>query len=253
MCDKTKFLGVIIDKKLSWKEHISYICGKVAKGIGIISKVRKHLNENTFLDLYYLFKYPYLTYCKQVWGLSCQSYMNALVRLRKIAVKIIWSVHPRTHTDPLFTELKLLKRDEIIKYLVGRPIYWIYNEDNTLYDSMVMKNVQFHNHDICQRDRYHIPGFKSRLGKIKLRYNGVIVWNNILSSGVPVDASQVVFFQTIEMCCKWWYSHFWNIFMILIPCYVNVVIHPSDNSFDSALYVDRNLEILKYLQQMNDK
>ena len=40
---KTKFLGVIIDNKLTWKEHISYICGKVAKGIGIISKNRKIL------------------------------------------------------------------------------------------------------------------------------------------------------------------------------------------------------------------
>ena len=52
---KTKFLGVIIDNKLTWKEHISYICGKVAKGIGIISKVRKYLNKNTLLDLYYSF------------------------------------------------------------------------------------------------------------------------------------------------------------------------------------------------------
>ena len=25
---KTKFLGVISDNKLTWKEHISYICGK---------------------------------------------------------------------------------------------------------------------------------------------------------------------------------------------------------------------------------
>ena len=66
---KTKFLGVIIDNKLTWKEHISYICGKVAKGIGIISNVRKYLNKNTLLDLYYSFIYPYLTYCNQVWGL----------------------------------------------------------------------------------------------------------------------------------------------------------------------------------------
>ena len=80
---KTKFLGVIIDNKLTWKEHISYICGKVAKGIGIISKIRKYLNRNTLLDLYYSFIYPYLTYCNQVWGLSYQSYMNAVVKLQK--------------------------------------------------------------------------------------------------------------------------------------------------------------------------
>ena len=196
---KTKFLGVIIDNTLTWKEHISYICCKVVKGIGIISKVRKYLNKNTLLYLYYSFIYPYLTYCNQVWGLSCQSYMNALVKLQKIVIRIISGVHPITHTDPLFTKLKLLKCDEINKYLVGRLMSRIYNEDITLFGSMFIKNVQVHNYDTRQRDHYHVLGFKSRLGKTNFRCNGVIVWNNILTSGVPVDVSQVGFFQTIEM------------------------------------------------------
>ena len=51
---------------------------------------------------------------------------------------------------------------------------------------MLMQNVYVHNYDTRQRDRYRAPGFKSRLGKINLRYNGVICWNNILSSGVPM-------------------------------------------------------------------
>ena len=33
---QTKFLGVIIDSNLTWKQHIMYISGKIAKGIGII-------------------------------------------------------------------------------------------------------------------------------------------------------------------------------------------------------------------------
>ena len=37
--------------------------------------------------------------------------------------------------------------------------------------------------------------------------------------------------------------------MILITNYVNVVINAGDISFYSAIYVERNLEIFKYLQQ----
>ena len=40
---KTTFLGVIIDKQLSWKEHISYISGKIARDIGVIVKAKKYL------------------------------------------------------------------------------------------------------------------------------------------------------------------------------------------------------------------
>ena len=45
---KTKFLGVIIDNKLTWKEHINYISGKIARGIGIIIKARKYLNKDSY-------------------------------------------------------------------------------------------------------------------------------------------------------------------------------------------------------------
>ena len=37
----TKFLGIIIDDKLKWIQHISYIKNKTSKGIGIILKARK--------------------------------------------------------------------------------------------------------------------------------------------------------------------------------------------------------------------
>ena len=37
--------------------------------------------------------------------------------------------------------------------------------------------------------------------------------------------------------------------MILITSYVNVLINVGDISFHSAIYVEKSLEIFKYLQQ----
>ena len=48
----TKFLEVVIDSKLTWKNHISYITGKIAKGIGVITKDIKLLDKNTLITLY---------------------------------------------------------------------------------------------------------------------------------------------------------------------------------------------------------
>ena len=45
--EHTKFLGLILDHKLTWKNHINFISNKIAKGIGIIKKVRKCLNSDT--------------------------------------------------------------------------------------------------------------------------------------------------------------------------------------------------------------
>ena len=41
---KTKFLGVVIDNKLNWKEHVSLISGKISRSIGMIIKAKHSLN-----------------------------------------------------------------------------------------------------------------------------------------------------------------------------------------------------------------
>ena len=69
-----KFLGVLIDYRLSWRDHINNVKNKISKGIGIISKTRKYFDSDTLLTLYYSFVYPYLTYCAEVWGNA--SYIN---------------------------------------------------------------------------------------------------------------------------------------------------------------------------------
>ena len=54
-----KYLGVIIDSKLNWIDHITYIKNKVAKGIGIIRKAKKLLNKKALLNLYHtLINFP---------------------------------------------------------------------------------------------------------------------------------------------------------------------------------------------------
>ena len=43
-----KYLGVIIDSKLNWIDHITYVKNKVAKGIGIIRKAKKLLIKRLY-------------------------------------------------------------------------------------------------------------------------------------------------------------------------------------------------------------
>ena len=71
----TKFLGVIIDNKLKWKEHINYISKKIAKGIGVIVKATKLFDKVTLLSLYNSLILPYLSYCIHIWGNAYQTHL----------------------------------------------------------------------------------------------------------------------------------------------------------------------------------
>ena len=97
---RTKFLGVVVDSKLYWKEHISYITWKIARGIEVITKARKYLNKDSLLILYYSFIYPYLICCNHVWGGAAKTHTKTLCTLQKRAARIISGVKPRTHCDP---------------------------------------------------------------------------------------------------------------------------------------------------------
>ena len=79
----TKFLGVTIDSQLNWKKHCNNIINKVIKGIGILGKERRLLNDDTLTTLYYSLIYPYLTYCIEVWGNTHQTTLKKLLILQK--------------------------------------------------------------------------------------------------------------------------------------------------------------------------
>ena len=48
-----KYLGVLIDSKLSWKSHIREISKKISSSVGILAKMRHYANINVLTKLYY--------------------------------------------------------------------------------------------------------------------------------------------------------------------------------------------------------
>ena len=79
----TKFLGVYIDSRLSWSEHINYIKNKISKGIGILCQARKIFSLKTLNTLYYSFIHPYFMYCIEVWGACSKNCMTTYISFKR--------------------------------------------------------------------------------------------------------------------------------------------------------------------------
>ena len=78
-----KFLGVLVDDKLTWKSHITHISNKVAKNIGILNKLRHRVPLNTLHTLYNTLLMPYFGYCNIIWGSTKPTRLDHLVKLQK--------------------------------------------------------------------------------------------------------------------------------------------------------------------------
>ena len=57
-----KYLGMYIDKHITWEQQIKRVKAKISKNTGIINKLRYHLDLNTLKQLYYTLIYPFINY-----------------------------------------------------------------------------------------------------------------------------------------------------------------------------------------------
>jgi hypothetical protein len=65
--DSIKYLGVLLTSDLTGNEHISRICNKTRKLIGLIYRRFHHCHPDLMLKLYKAFIHPHLEYTMQVW------------------------------------------------------------------------------------------------------------------------------------------------------------------------------------------
>ena len=201
--DKTKFLGVYIDNKLTWKDHIKFISGKLSRGIGMVIKARKFLDKASLINIYYSFFYPYITYCNHIWGNASKSYLNRIFILQKKIVRIISHEKRLAPTAQLFDKLGLIKFTDLNKYIVARFMFrWYNNETPSMFHNYFTLNHDVHNYRTRQAEYLHIPSARTNLGKKSIRFHGAIIWNKLLKLDFSVDTSEAVFVKNLKRCLR---------------------------------------------------
>jgi len=79
-----KIVGVILDDRLNWKDHIVYIKSKVCKSIGVLCIVKDVLDYSL---VHMLYNSPYFGHCTEVWGNTYHSNTKPLFLLQKKSIK----------------------------------------------------------------------------------------------------------------------------------------------------------------------
>ena len=192
--NQTKFLGIIIDDKLTWKPHLLYLTGKVSRSIGIISKTMHILDKDCLKILYFALVYPYLTYCNQVWGSTYPTNLNRLQLLQKKVIRIISRSGYLSHTGDLFSSLGLLTIANINVYLTGCFMFRLHHGLSLdIFDNFFVSNYDIHDYSTRSSSLLHTPKIKSNLSKSGIRYHGARIWNDILKSDLNINVSESSF------------------------------------------------------------
>jgi hypothetical protein len=95
-----KFLGVILDDKLNWKEHINCLSIKLSHDIAMLSVAKYCLPRSCLLMLYYAFFYSHITYALILWG---NASVEHIYTLQRRAIKIIANLPLYVHLHDILS------------------------------------------------------------------------------------------------------------------------------------------------------
>ena len=175
-----KFVGVMLDQTLSWNHHIQMVKNKLAKSLGILKLANKTLPKSIIKSLYFSFIYPHLVYCVEVWGNAADVHISQLLKMQKRCIRLIKSVPQRTESAPLFKELGILNIYDIYRlYAICFMFKFIKSLLPGIFDTMFTRNISVALRRTRQINKLKIPRMKSSLYMKSIKYQGVIVWNDI--------------------------------------------------------------------------
>ena len=103
-----KFLGVLIDPNLSFKNHISMINKKISTALFFMRKAKNILSQKSLKYIYYSLFHSHLIYANQLWTCVNDSLLKQLIVKQKMAVRIISDSNYNSHTEPIFKKLNIL-------------------------------------------------------------------------------------------------------------------------------------------------
>ena len=110
----TKYLRVLLDEYLLFKDHANTLKQKLNRANGILAKLRHHLPFDILKTIYYSLFNTNLHYVCQVWKQSNSEILVLVQRTQKKALRIINFEEESHPSEPLLTETKILNLTNII-------------------------------------------------------------------------------------------------------------------------------------------
>ena len=80
--DQAKSLGITIDEKITWGEHLRRVKGKMSDGLSAVKRLKSILPQSQLCSVYYARVESHLRYGNVSCGSLCKTKLAALQRLQ---------------------------------------------------------------------------------------------------------------------------------------------------------------------------
>ena len=165
----TKFLGLIIDDSLSWKDHIDQMKPKLNSACFIIRSLQAVMDTETLKMIYFAYVHSIMSYGIIFWG--NQLYSDKIFKIQKRAIRIITNSRTRDSCRKLFQRLEILPLYS--QYIFSISIFVVKNKH--LFNT----NNQIHSFHTRYKTNLHQPTANLTKYQKGVYYSGVKIFNNL--------------------------------------------------------------------------
>ena len=170
-----KFLGLILDVKLSWTYHLNRIRSKVSSACGILYSIRSKLTRQVAKLIYTSLFLPYIQYCNIIWASCAASKMQSIFICQKRIVRLILKKSRWQPSAPLFKRLKVLKLHDFNKV---NSVLFVFKALNDLIPSPITFSVRAPGpYNLRRNEALIIPFSRCNQNQRFISIRGPQLWN----------------------------------------------------------------------------
>ena len=195
-----KYLGLFMDERLLFDEHINYVYKKLAKFSSIFYKVRYLLPYACLKKLYFAFVYPHILFEIEIYANTSKSRLDKLAKLNNKIIRILLNKKVNTPVIMLFKIINVLPINELYAMQLLMFVH------KCIYHKELIPEV-FHNYYIsmqsvhCYSNRrntdLYMMRVKSSLGQRCSVFKGSKLWN-LLPADLKTYSSVFVFKKNLK-------------------------------------------------------
>ena len=190
---EARFLGVIVDDKLNWSQHIKTIKSKMSRYVGIMYRIKSSLPIQACLQIFHSLVMSHINFCSLVWGFSAKSNIESLFVNQKKGMRAVMPGYVEyfykdgvlpAHTKTGFNQYHVLTVQNVIAKNAFVFMHKINNFPHLLPTSVretISPNAPLHGsgHETCQE---WLANFGTSIYRKSLFYKGPLIYTDPESS-----------------------------------------------------------------------
>ena len=175
-----KYLGIVVDRKLNFSDHVDYMCKKIAKKLGVLGRLSKFISMYSRKLVYNAIVLPHFYYCGTILSMINCTGISRLQKLQNKGMRHILQCDRFSHSADMLTRLEWLSVRQLGKYFGLTFVHRMrLGQMPRYFDTLLQKCDSIHNYHTRNSENYYVRTKRLKVAHESVFVRGIIEYNDL--------------------------------------------------------------------------